>query len=239
MTDESLPELNPSQVVRLQDALLANADALLTAALSVLELGQPALARSLAILGLEESGKAIAIHDRRSEMAFAEEGADFTTKQLRQLWTSHTSKLNAVYDFLVEERYWFDVEPPDPSANAAALGAVQGWARRHNTDKQRGFYVDVKPDGGAHGPAEVEVDATSLREIIDRVHQIGWQLRLGEHIEWRGQQDLTAVDDRHSDAEELRPRNVAYRFTPGGTERLGETGYEAMTREVEALRDDG
>jgi AbiV family abortive infection protein len=172
-------------------------------------------------------------------MAFAEEGAGFTTEHLRQLWRSHTMKLNAVYDFLVEERYWFDVEPPDPSVNAAALGAVQGWARRHNADKQRGFYVDVRPDGEAHGPETVDVDATSLREIVNRIHQIGWQLRLGEHIEWRGQQSLAAVDDRHSDAEGLRPRNVAYGFTPDGAGRLGQTGYEAMTREVEALRDDG
>lgn len=239
MTNKSLPELSPSQVVRLQDALLANADALLTSALKVLDLGYLALARSLAILGLEESGKAIAIHDRRIAMAFAEEGVGFTTKHLSQLWRSHTLKLDAVYDFLVEERYWFDVESPDPNVNTAALGAVQGWARRHNDDKQRGFYVDVRPDGEAHGPEDVDVDAASLREIIDRIHQIGWQLRLGEHIEWRGQQDLAAVVDGHSDTEGLRPRNVAYGFVPDGAEQLGQTGYEAMTREVEALRKDG
>src|SRR4051794_33214527 len=68
-----LPDLSPAQVVRLQDALLANADALLTSALAVLDLGHFALARSLAILGLEESGKAIAIHDRRVEMAYEPE----------------------------------------------------------------------------------------------------------------------------------------------------------------------
>ena len=57
-------QLTPLQLFRLQDALLANADALLTFAVSVLDLGHLALARSPAILGLEESGKAIAIHDR-------------------------------------------------------------------------------------------------------------------------------------------------------------------------------
>lgn len=239
MTNTSLPELSPSQVVRLQDALLANADALLTAALNVLDLGRLALARSLAILGLEESGKAIALHDRRVAMAFVEEGASFTTKRLKQLWRSHTLKLDTVYDFLVEERYWFDVEPPDPKINAAALGAVQGWARRHNDDKQRGFYVDVGPDGEAHGPEDVDVDAATLREIIGRIHQIGWQLRLGEHIEWRAQQDLAVLADRHADPESLRQRNVAYAFVAAGAEQLGQTGYEAMTREVEALRKDG
>lgn len=104
MTNKSLPELSPSQVVRLQDALLANADALLTSALNMLDLGRLALAPSLAILGLEESGKAIAIHGRRAAMAFAEEGVGFTTQRLRQLWRSHTLKLEAVYDFLIEER---------------------------------------------------------------------------------------------------------------------------------------
>lgn len=38
-----LPDLTPEQVVRLQDALLANADALLTSALAVLNLGNVAL----------------------------------------------------------------------------------------------------------------------------------------------------------------------------------------------------
>lgn len=47
-----LPNLSPTQVVELQDALLANADRLLTSALAVLDLGNVGLARSLAILAM-------------------------------------------------------------------------------------------------------------------------------------------------------------------------------------------
>ncbi len=50
MPGRKLPGLSSAQVVQLQDALLANADALLTSALAVLNLGHVALARSLDIL---------------------------------------------------------------------------------------------------------------------------------------------------------------------------------------------
>jgi AbiV family abortive infection protein len=139
MAVRELPDLSPQQVVRLQDALLANADSLLTSALAVLDLGHVALARSLAILGLEESGKAIAIHERRIAMGYADEGWSFRCDWLDQLWASHEKKLEIVHRFLVEERYSFDSQPPDPGENAARLGTIQAWARRHDRSKQRGF----------------------------------------------------------------------------------------------------
>ena len=77
MTIRSLPPLSPSQVVQLQDALLANADRLLVSALTILDSAQVALARSLAILGMEESGKAIALHERRVAIAYEPEGTPF------------------------------------------------------------------------------------------------------------------------------------------------------------------
>lgn len=49
-------------VQELEDALLSNADRLLTSALAVLEADNVALSRSLVILALEESGKAIGLH---------------------------------------------------------------------------------------------------------------------------------------------------------------------------------
>lgn len=186
-----LPDLTPEQVVRLQDALLANADTLLTSALAVLDLEHIALARSLAILGLEESGKAIAVHERRVAMGYAPEGETFRCDQLDELWASHRRKLETVHRFLVDEPYWFDTQPPDPGENAAYLGTIKAWARRHDRSKQRGFYVDLGRTGEVLAPTDVANEA-ALRQVIEHVHQIGWQLRLGEHIEGKRQDDKEA-----------------------------------------------
>lgn len=181
-----LPDLSPDQVVAVQDALLANADRLLTSALAVLKLDNVGLARSLAILGMEESGKAIAIHERRVQMAYAPEGEPFVTDQLSELWASHQRKLELVYSFLVHERYWFGTGPSDPEENRAYLGTVKRWTYRHDNLKKRGFYVELDKVGNALTPAGVP-DEESLADVIDHVHRIGWQLRLGEHIEAKGQ----------------------------------------------------
>jgi AbiV family abortive infection protein len=182
MAVRRLPDLTPTQVVQLQDALLSNADALLTSALAVLDLSHVALARSLAILGLEESGKAIAVHERRMSMGYATEAETFRCDWLDELWPSHQKKLEKVHGFLVEEPHWFDVEPPDPDENAAYLGTVKAWSRRHDRSKQRGFYVDLSKTGAVMAQSDV-ADEEALRDVIAHVHQIGWQLRLGEHIE--------------------------------------------------------
>jgi AbiV family abortive infection protein len=183
-----LPQLTPGQVVELYDELLANADRLLTAALDMLDGGNLGLARSLAILGLEESGKAIAIHGRRCEMAYEDEGSSFVNSRLEKLWASHQSKLALAYDFLVREEYWFGTGPSDPEANRAWLGEVEVWTREHNMLKQRGFYVDVDEQSGILTP-ESAADERSLREVVGHVHQIGWQLRLGEHIVAKQQEE--------------------------------------------------
>jgi AbiV family abortive infection protein len=181
-----LPNLSPDQVIAVQDALLANADRLLTSALTVLELGNIGLARSLAILGMEESGKAIAIHDRRVQMAYAPEGEPFVTDHLSDLWASHQRKLELVYGFLVHERYWFGTGPSDPEENRAYLGTIKRWTYRHNNLKKRGLYVELDKAGNALSPAGVS-DEESLADVISHVHRIGWQLRLGEHIEAKSQ----------------------------------------------------
>lgn len=186
MHARKLPNLSPTQVIDLQDELLGNADRLLVSALAVLELGNAALARSLAILGMEESGKAIAIHERRVEMAYAPEGEPFVNARLVNVWWDHVEKLKLVHRFLVEERYWFGTDPADPEANLAYLGAIERWTRRHNGLKLRGFYVDIDMAGGVLAPAEA-ADRESLSEVIIHVHQIGWQIRLGEHIEAKSQ----------------------------------------------------
>lgn len=179
----SLPDdLSPTQVIALQDALLTNADSLLQAALTMLENENVPLARSLAILGMEESGKAIALHERRVAMAWAPEGDPFVDVALRSLWDKHGLKLETVHRFLVHEEYWFGEGPSDPDENAQVLGTIEAWTKDHNMLKQRGFYVDVTEAGDPITPQEA-ADAATVREVVGHVHQIGWQLRLDEHIE--------------------------------------------------------
>lgn len=205
MPKRKLPDLSPAQVVAVQDALLANADRLLTSAFAVLDLGNVALARSLAILGMEESGKAIAIHERRVQMAYAANGDPFVTDDLSELWASHQRKLQLVHDFLVDEQYWFGHGPSDPEENRAYLGAIKRWISRHDKLKQRGFYVDLDKVGNPLTP-EAVADAESLADVIDHVHQIGWQLRLGEHIEAKGlaQQAMAVAPASDQRIEEMR-----------------------------------
>lgn len=191
MPARKLPDLTPERVVQLQDALLENADTLLTSALAVLDLGRVALARSLAILGLEESGKAIAVHERRVEMTSAPEGEPFRCAWLDELWGDHQKKLEKVHQFLVLERYWFGTGPSDPVENAATLGTIKAWSRRHDSSKKRGFYVDLGKAGTIKAPPDV-ADEDALRDVIAHVHQIGWQLRLGEHIEGKKQDEQEA-----------------------------------------------
>jgi AbiV family abortive infection protein len=257
---KTLPPLTAPQVVQLQNELLANADSLLTSALVVLDLGNVGLSRSLAILGLEESGKAIAIHRRRVGIAYAPEGESFVDDGLRRLWADHKAKLTLVHGFLASEEYWFGTGPPDLQANLTWLGEIEEWADRHNTLKQRGFYVDTDEQGDVLTPAGVS-DEASLRQVIAHVHQIGWQLRLGEHIEAKQQAEMARATPPASEVEieeirkatlglgadnegylnglrqgqeGVRLNNDAYRLhlPENAFANLGKPGYEAETREV-------
>lgn len=191
MAARRLPDMTPEQVERLQDALLANADALLVEASEVVKRGLPALARSLAILGMEESGKAIAIHQRRVRMPSLDEGTPFRSDELDGLWANHQKKLDLVYEFLRDEDYWFGVEPADPDENAVILGSVKRWASKHDKLKQRGFYVDIDKQGDPLAPSDLR-DEEAIGRIIEFIHQIGWQLRQGEHIEGKRQDEQTS-----------------------------------------------
>lgn len=257
-------DLTPEQVIALQDALLVNADRLLRAALTALDAEDVALARSLAILGMEESGKAIALHERRVMMAYAPEGEAFVDQRLRDLWGQHVRKLDVVHHFLVNEEYWFGTQPSDPEENAEVLGTIDLWRQNHNAYKQRGFYVDISLEGDPVTP-EQAAHADAVRAVIGHVHQIGWQLRLGEHIEGRRQEDRARdmppatekeIDDmrhlmRSVDREIVedivesmrkgtkgeKPNNAAYCFTlpKNPFENVGRPGYEAQDRELFAL----
>lgn len=243
---------------------MANADRLLMAALAMLDRGDVPLARSLAILGMEESGKAIALHERRVMMAHAPEGEAFVDQGLVKLWGLHPRKLEIVHDFLVREEYWFGSEPSNPDENAQVLGTIDEWKREHNTLKQRGFYVDVTSDGDPLIPQQVD-DAETVRAVIGNVHQIGWQLRLGEHIEGKrrlqSEEDVPPASEDEIEAarrmwdsidptitadmiESMRAGRKGERFNNAGYafhlpsnpfENFGRPGYEAEDRELLAL----
>lgn len=262
---QHLPDdLTPSQVVALQDALLSNADRLLQAAVAMLEGGSSPLARSLAILGMEESGKAIALHERRVRMAYAPEGEPFVDEQLKEVWGDHGLKLETVHRFLVEEQYWFGEGPSDPEENARVLGAIEEWRRDHNQLKQRGFYVDVSPEGDPVTPEGV-ADVDAVREVVRHVHQIGWQLRLGEHIEGKRrlqrEQDVPPATEEHIEdvrrilrsldpamaermldsmregtkGEKLNNAAYAFELPEDPFETVGKPGHEAEDRELRTL----
>lgn len=69
ITVQELPaNLSPAEVIEVTDTLMSNADRLRTSALAMLDRGVVPMARLLAILSLDASGKAIAVHERRSSM---------------------------------------------------------------------------------------------------------------------------------------------------------------------------
>lgn len=262
MAIRTLPNLSPAQVVRLTDALLSNANRLFQSARVLLDADDIPLARSIAILGMEESAKAIALHQRRIEIVREAEGAPFRCDWLDALWASHEKKLHLVHRFLVDEEYWFGVEAADPERNAAELGAIRGWASRHDRAKLRGFYVDISRTGDVMKPDDLD-DRKMLEGVLDAVHQIGWQLRLGEHIEGKRQNEREAgrppaepeavawFEAQGFDASTLREgkpgvplRNAGYRFFDPNEDHgdplrtFGKPGYEAQTRELFALMSD-
>lgn len=261
----NLPELGPEQVVRLFDALLENADGLLVSADELLASGKSRLSRSLAILGLEELGKAIALFERRVEIAYELQGSPFVTEKLRALWRSHPDKLRLVLRFLREEKYWFGAGDPYLTHEAdnpdLYLTTLEDWVTAHNSYKQGGFYVDLDESGDPVSPTQ-SLDPSAVAAVLARVHQIGWQLRLGEHIESKRQLEeerglepaspgelaehramLRSVDAemREEMLEAFRVgrpgrqlSNAAYRLQPTGApfENFGRLGYEAQTREL-------
>lgn len=215
---------------------MANADRLLLAALAMLDKDDVPLARSLAILGMEESGKAIALHERRVAMAYAPEGEAFVNQSLIKLWGLHPLKLEIVHDFLVREEYWFGSEPSNPEENARVLGAIEVWKREHNALKQRGFYVDVTPEGDPLVPQDVD-DAQTVRAVIGHVHQIGWQLRLGEHIEGKQRRQREEDVPPASQEEIEEARRLWDSIDPSITDRMIESMHEG--RKGEKFNNDG
>lgn len=144
------------------------------------------------------------------------------------------------------------------------MTTIEEWAADHNAYKQTGFYVDVS-DAGEPASPMVPLDDEDVAAVLARVHQIGWQLRLGEHIEAKRQlaeaqgvppaaEGERAIDRAMFRAldEDLRKdlleglragtslrelHNLGYLHQTGQApfESFGKPGYEAQTRELLGL----
>ncbi len=153
MTNRAPRPLSPAQVIRLQDALLANADRPLGFALTILDSGHVALAWSLAISAWRSPGS-----DRITRTASPDRLTGRSTLRQRTVGTPSVEpsrKIEGVYRFLLHEQYSFAAEAADPEANVAALGAIQKRSQRHDKLKHRGFYVDIDRIGHPLEPTGV------------------------------------------------------------------------------------
>lgn len=229
--------LTLQQIEDLYDALLANADRLCRDAELLMGAGSGGRARALAILALEESAKAIAIHEKRADAAMSGTTLPETLDQIFwQEWTQHQPKLRRVRRFLIDEDYWFDVAPPPP--NELLLGPIEEylaeldrWAKNNDSSKMRGFYVDVDPATGRPLLPD-PVDPQETVEIIALVHQIGWQVRLGDHIVWKQHRDILDAMGRRS------PFALCAVVAEDQMKKLDTPGWEAHTRELLSLMDE-
>lgn len=96
--------------------------------------------------------------------------------------------IKAIREFPLLEDYWFDAAPPP--INELLLGPIEDYlaeldqySAEVNDSKFRGFYVDVDPATG-DPVMPVIPDQEGVRDLPGVVHQVGWQLRLGDHIQF-------------------------------------------------------
>jgi AbiV family abortive infection protein len=216
------------QVEDLYDATLSNAFFLGQDAIVLLESGSVGRARALAVLSLEECGKAIMLHEAKVRSFALELPNPVLDDSFWKDWKTHLPKLRHVREFLIQNKYWFDVRPPGP--NEFVLGPVDEYlaeldrfAADGDTSKLRGLYVDVDPaTGKVVSPAD-EASAEDVSELLRMAHQIGWQLRLGDHIEFiASQRDTNRKSSPYSD------------YADGGplARSRGDRGWEAQDVEL-------
>lgn len=192
-------QLTNAQLEALYDELLENADQLCRDAEVLLEAESVERARALVILALEESAKAIAIHESRAEAAMTGSSVPSLDRAFWREWRAHVPKLRRVKAFLIEERYWFGL-PPKPNELLQGpldqyLETLSRWAHAYQDAKLSAFYVDVDPDSGDVLQAPVP-DRSEVLAMIELVEQVGWQVRQGDHIVWRGHEEaLDAMGD--------------------------------------------
>jgi len=245
--------LSPAQMIALQDDLLASADRLRTSALSMIERGLVPVARLFATSSVDKTRKAIVTHQRRDEMSREPEGAPFVNNELRELWDQRELTPSVVYDFLMFDDYGFETTPADSDETRRVMETINNWRSGRQSIHQRDVYV-AEPD-----------EVVAIHLLLDRVHQIGWQLRMGEHIEAqrleRAAQDIPPATEEEIEEARWGYRNIdpeiaegiinskrrgtkgkkfnnaAYAFTLAEDpfENMHKPGYEAQDRKLSAL----
>jgi AbiV family abortive infection protein len=183
-------------------------------------------------LALEESSKAIAIHERRAVAASMAEPVPDLDADFWRDWSAHRAKLRRVRDFLVREDYWFGQEPPTNELLLSPLEdylqKLDEWAAADNEAKLSGFYVDV--DWSTGDPEASCVSPNEVTALIELVHQVGWQVRQGDHIVWRCYQ---------STLDSMGEKSPFAATAVTGVEqhaRLNDLGWEAYRRELERFQ---
>jgi len=216
------------EVEALYDETLSNAFYLTQDANLLLEDGSVGRAHALAVLALEECGKAILIQNAK----IASHARNLTDPELDDTfwreWRTHQPKLRAVREFLLKNKYWFDFQPPEP--DELLLGSVDDYladldrfAKEGDTSKQRGLYVGIdKATGRPESPLD-ETNRAEVVELLRTAQQIGWQIRLGDHIEF-------VTTERDSG----KPLSLYAQYADGGplARSLGERGWEAQQVEL-------
>lgn len=193
-------ELNFLQIEELYNELLANSFELASESMYLLSVGGVGRAHALAVLSLEEAGKAIMIHEAKVRSFERRLPNPVLSPAFWKDWGSHRAKLRHVRDFIVKEQYWFDTQPPP--VNDLLLGEIDEyaehldvWAKAGDSNKLRGLYVDVDHGTGAVVAPRTNHDSSAVVELLELAHQIGWQLRLGDHIEFIAAVRHEAVPD--------------------------------------------
>ncbi|GLK17191.1 AbiV family abortive infection protein [Herbiconiux flava] len=230
-------KLTFEQVESLYDALLSNAWRLAREAEALAAVGAGGRARALAIVALEESGKAIMIHKAKIVSHTAGHRDPELDDQFWRDWRNHQPKLREVRAFILNHDYWFDVEPPEP--NDLLLGSVEDYladldafAEKQSANRMSGLYVDIdKGTGRTRKPYDETGD--DVAELVAIVDQIGWQLRLGDHIKFIGEQpDRSAIPDT----------DLYAAYADGGrlaVQRQSREGWEAQDDAIGRLSETG
>lgn len=161
-------------------------------------------------------------------MGYRPEGEPFVSSDLVAIWQARDRTFKLVHDFLEAEEYSFNRWPPNEEERGqirttlANLGIhIQRTVNEENT---------IGADEGAQ----------NIRRVLEYTEQIGWQLRLGEHIEARRrervEEELAAYLRLGKQGKKFN--NVAYLFDfpENPFEKMGKKGHEAQDRSLTNLR---